>query len=129
MTTFFEEQTARDLTIATVIADGHFTAKGLQDECRRWSLCGDCDTESPELRWLHEQIAWEDDHTVWYCERRFDETESLDPEDPELFPLPHIPAYARRLEPLPEREHVTVRTDPSYLPSRRPQAMPQRKAA
>ena len=128
MSTFFEEQTAQDLIIARNIANGYFGNYGIQDECRRWSVCDRCEIESPEMRRLWEQIAWEDDHYCFACAPTVAEwnAEPLEAEDP-IFPYPAPYTFARRLEELPETVHVTRKVDHSFTSGRTPQA--SRRAA
>jgi hypothetical protein len=122
VTTFFDEQSLRDAQRAMDIANGQvWFPHG--DECRRWSLCGRCDHESPEMRTLYEQDQWELDHECFGC----DATDALwnaEPIEAEelIFPYPAPCEFARRLEELPQTIHVRVRHNEGYVSGRTPQA-------
>lgn len=128
MTTFYEAQSLRDAQRAINIANGQVWFPEGGDECRRWSLCDRCKFESPEMRTLHQQIAWEDDHTCFGCDATSDlwNADPVEAEDP-IFPYPELCTFTRKLEELPAVIHVRERVDLGFTSTRTPQAA--RKAA
>lgn len=82
MTTFAEEQTARDEILFRAIADGHATVHGIADECRRWSTCDRCGYTSGEMRFCSEQHDWEDQHSIFDCDTTKWDVTVVDPDLP-----------------------------------------------
>lgn len=115
-TSFFERQSHRDTLMASL------PSMSIGDECRRWSLCDRCEIESPEARFLTEQIAWEDDHACFGCEHR-DRLPNFDAEyEPCEWPYPEPHTFTRRLEEIQATIHVYRRESDGFTSGRTPQA-------
>lgn len=114
MTSFFELQSRRDAFMTSL------PSLPIGDECRRWSLCPRCETESDEMRFLTEQLAWEDDHAAWGCTASKAYVEPIDI-DLNLWPYPDPNLFDRRLEPLEATIHVHHPTHDGFTSGRTPQ--------
>jgi hypothetical protein len=104
MTTFFERQEDRDRLARHDMAVG--------DECRRWSTCDRCGTQSPELVVMQEQDAWEDEHAGPFGDCTAPAPERLYDEVMERWPYPEMRTFTRRYEPAGDLVPAAPRYDP-----------------
>jgi len=129
VTTFMEEQTARDDILARAVADGHFTVPGIPDTCRRWSTCDLCGHRSGEMQHFGQQSLWEDDHIIHGCGFVRADVTLVDPDLP-LYEWPDHTRWTFTRELLPLLTvHVYRPTSDAFTSHRTPQAMPERRAA